>query len=55
VRIKFEEPVTQELIAKTLQNFMEEYGVTLATANLYINFRNSDGALVTLVDSNGDE
>jgi len=55
MRIKFEEPVTPELIAKTLQNFMEEYEVTLATANLYINFRDSEGTLVTLVDRNGDE
>ncbi|WP_342048896.1 hypothetical protein [Bacillus sp. OTU530] len=55
MKIKFEEPVTPELIAKTLQDFMEEYEVTLATANLYINFRNSEGALVTLVDRNGDE
>lgn len=55
MRIKFEEPVTPELIAKTLQDFMEEYQVTLAKANLYINFRNSEGELVTLVDPNGDE
>ena len=55
MRIKFEEPVTPELIASTLQELMEEYEVTLSKANLYINFRNADGELVTLVNSNGDE
>ncbi|MGN7233801.1 hypothetical protein ACTHQ0_29020 [Priestia megaterium] len=55
MRIKFEEPVTPELIANTLQGLMEEYEVNLAKANLYINFRNLDGELVTLVDKNGDE
>ncbi|MCM3100239.1 hypothetical protein [Priestia megaterium] len=55
MRIKFEEPVTPELIASTLQELMEEYEVTLSKANLYINFRNTDGELVTLVNSNGDE
>ncbi|MFD0085113.1 hypothetical protein [Priestia megaterium] len=55
MRIKFEEPVTPELIASTLQGLMEQYEVTLSKANLYINFRNADGELVTLVDSNGDE
>ncbi|WP_394530875.1 hypothetical protein [Priestia aryabhattai] len=55
MRIKFEEPVTPELIASTLQGLMDEYDVSLSKTNLYINFRNTDGELVTLVDSNGDE
>lgn len=55
MRIKFEEPVTPELIASTLQGLMDEYEVSLSKTNLYVNFRNVDGELVTLVDSNGDE
>ncbi|MEH6916090.1 MULTISPECIES: hypothetical protein [Priestia] len=55
MRIKFEEPVTPELIASTLQGLMDEYEVSLSKTNLYVNFRNADGELVTLVDSNGDE
>ena len=55
MRIKFEEPVTPELIAQTLQDLMEEYEVTLSKANLYINFRNADGEIVTLDNSNGYE
>ncbi|MFE7822187.1 hypothetical protein ACFU1R_28980 [Priestia megaterium] len=55
MRIKFEEPVTPELISSTLQGLMDEYEVSLSKTNLYVNFRNADGELVTLVDSNGDE
>nr|WP_280168278.1 hypothetical protein [Priestia aryabhattai]MDH3111046.1 hypothetical protein [Priestia aryabhattai] len=35
MRIKFEEPVTPELIASTLQGLMEQYEVTLSKA-IYI-------------------
>ena len=51
----FEEPITPELIAKVLNNFINEYGVTLSTANVYVNFRNEDGQAVTLLDEDGKE
>ncbi|GAA3315540.1 hypothetical protein GCM10020331_010640 [Ectobacillus funiculus] len=51
----FEEPITPELIVKVLNNFINEYGVTLSTANVYVNFRNEDGQAVTLLDEDGKE
>ena len=50
MRIKFEEPVTLEMITDTIQQIMNDYQISLSSVDIDANFRNDEGKLVELSD-----
>ena len=54
MRIKFDQLTSPELIKDTLQALIDEFGVELGPADLYVTLL-KDGKEATIVDEDGEE